>query len=60
MENRALKGVFGPERVTAGEVHYLYSSRSIVRVIMGRKMKCAGYVTLEGKRHLTCAWEDNV
>jgi hypothetical protein len=52
-ENRVLKRIFGPKRdeVTGGwrklhgeDLHGLYSSPSIVRVIKARRMKWAGYV----------------
>jgi hypothetical protein len=56
-ENRVLMRIFGPERdeVTGGlrklhieELHGLYSSSSIVRVINSRKMRWAGHVALMG------------
>jgi hypothetical protein len=52
-ENRVLRRIFGPKRdeVTGGwkklhneELHGLYSSSSIVRVIKARRMKWAGHV----------------
>jgi hypothetical protein len=57
-ENRVLRRIFGPERdeVTGGwrklhneELHGLYSSPSIVRVIKARKMRWAGHVTRMGE-----------
>jgi hypothetical protein len=57
-ENRVLKRIFGPKRdeVTGGwrklhneELHGLYSSASIVRVIKARRMKWAGYVARMGE-----------
>jgi hypothetical protein len=57
-ENRVLRGIFGPKRdeVTGGwrklhndELHGLYSSPSIVRVIKARRMRWAGYVALMGE-----------
>jgi hypothetical protein len=56
-ENRVLKRIFGPKRgeVTGGwrklpneELHGLYSSPSIVRVIKARRMRWAGHVARMG------------
>jgi hypothetical protein len=50
---RALNRIFGPKRddVTGGcrklhneEIHFLYSSPSIIRMIKSRRMRWAGYV----------------
>jgi hypothetical protein len=51
-ENRVLRKIFGPKREEDGswrklhnvELHSLYSSPSIVRVIKSRRMRCAGHV----------------
>jgi hypothetical protein len=52
-ENRMLRRIFGPKRdgVTGGwiklhneELHNLYSSPSIIRIIKSRRMRWAGYV----------------
>jgi hypothetical protein len=52
-ENRVLRRVFGPKRdeVTGGwrklhneELHKLYSSSSIIRMIKSRRMRWAGHV----------------
>jgi hypothetical protein len=75
-ENRVLRRIFGPKRdgVTGGwrklhneELHNLYSSPSIIRIIKSRRMRWAGHVArmvekrnvyrllvrkLEGKRPL--------
>jgi hypothetical protein len=57
-ENRVLRRIFGPKRdeVTGGwrklhseELHGLYSSPSIVRVIKARRMKWAGHVARMGE-----------
>jgi hypothetical protein len=57
-ENRVLRRIFGPKRdeVTGGwrklhneELHGLYSSPSIVRVIKARRMRWAGHVALMGE-----------
>jgi hypothetical protein len=57
-ENRVLRRIFGPNRdeVTGGlrklhneELHGLYSSPSIVRVIEARRMKWAGHVARMGE-----------
>jgi hypothetical protein len=52
-ENRVLRKIFGPRREEDGswrkphndELHSLYSSPNIVRVIKSRKMRWAGHVT---------------
>jgi hypothetical protein len=52
-ENRLLRRIFGPKRdeVTGGlrklhneELHNLYSSPSIIRIIKSRRMRWAGHV----------------
>jgi hypothetical protein len=52
-ENRVLRRIFGPkrDRVTGGwrklyseELHNLYSSPSIIRIIKSRRMRWAGHV----------------
>jgi hypothetical protein len=56
-ENRELRRIFGPERVEDGawrklhndELHDLYSSPNIVRVIKSRRMRCVGHVTRMGE-----------
>jgi hypothetical protein len=57
-ENRVFRIIFGPKRdkVTGGwrklhneELHGLYSSPSIVRVIKARKMRWAGHVACMGE-----------
>jgi hypothetical protein len=60
-ENRVLRRISGPKRdkVTGGwrklhdELHGLYSSPSIVRVIKARKMRWAGHVARIGEVHTT-------
>jgi hypothetical protein len=56
-ENRMLRRIFGPKRdeVAGGwrklhneELHGLYSSPSIVKVIKARRMRWAGHVTRMG------------
>jgi hypothetical protein len=59
LENSVLRKIFGPKREENGswrklhydELHNLYSSQNIVRVIKSRRMKWAGHVThmAEGK-----------
>jgi hypothetical protein len=58
-ENRVLRRIFGPKRdvVTGGwrklhneELHNLYSSPSIMRIIKSRGMRWAGHVTRMGRR----------
>jgi hypothetical protein len=56
-ENRVLRKIFGPKREEDGswrklhndELHYLYSSLNIVRVIKSRKMRWAGHVACMGE-----------
>jgi hypothetical protein len=57
-ENRVLRRIFGPKRdeVTGGwrklyneELHGLYSSPSIVRLIKARRMRWAGHVARMGE-----------
>jgi hypothetical protein len=83
-ENRVLRRIFGPKRDVDGswrklhndELHNLYSSPNIVRVIKSRRMTWAGHVARvgrgvyrvlvgrpEGKRPLgrhRRRWEDNI
>jgi hypothetical protein len=81
-ENRVLRRIFGPKRdeVMGGwrklqnELHNLYSSPSIIRMIKSRRMRWAGHVArmgekrnayrlLEGKRPLgrpRCRLVDNI
>jgi hypothetical protein len=56
-ENRVLRRIFGPKREEDGssrklhndELHGLYSSQNIVRVIKSRKMRWAGHVARMGE-----------
>jgi hypothetical protein len=56
-ENRVLKRIFGPKREEDGswrklqndELHNLYSSPNIVRVIKSRRMRWAGHVARMGE-----------
>jgi hypothetical protein len=61
LENRVLRRIFGPKRdeVTGGwrklhneEIHNLYPSQSIIRIIKLRRMRCAGNVARMGRRLL--------
>jgi hypothetical protein len=66
-ENRLLRGIFGPKRdeVTGEwrkphneELHHLYSSPSIIRILKARRMRWAGHVARTGKkRRIGCWWE---
>jgi hypothetical protein len=60
-ENRVLRRIFGPkrDRVTEGwrklhngELHNLYSSPSIMRIIKSRRMRWAGHVARMGERNV--------
>jgi hypothetical protein len=56
-ENRVLRRIFGPKREEDGswrklhndELHILYSSPNIVRVIKSRRMRWAGHVARMGE-----------
>jgi hypothetical protein len=56
-ENRVLRRIFGPKREEDGswrklhndELHSLYSSPNIVRVIKSRRMMWAGHVACMGR-----------
>jgi hypothetical protein len=58
-ENRVLRRIFGPKRdgVTRGwrklhneELHNLYSSASMIRIIKSRRMRWAGHVVRMGEK----------
>jgi hypothetical protein len=58
-ENRVLRNIFGPKSdgVTGGwrklhneELHNLYSSPNIIRIIKSRRMRWAGNVARMGKK----------
>jgi hypothetical protein len=60
-ENRVLRRIFGPERdeVIGGwrklhneQLHNLYSSLSIIRMIRSRGMRWAGHVALMGEKRI--------
>jgi hypothetical protein len=56
-ENRVLRKVFGPEKEEDGswrilrndELHNLYSSPNIVRIIKSKRMRWAGHVARPGE-----------
>jgi hypothetical protein len=69
-ENRVLRRIFGPKRdeVTGDrrklhneELHNLYSSPNIIRMIKSRRMRWAGHVALMGRRgmHIGYWWESH-
>jgi hypothetical protein len=58
-ENRVLRRIFGPKRneVTRdwgklhnAELHNLYSSPNIIRMLKSRRMRCAGHVAQMGEK----------
>jgi hypothetical protein len=60
-ENRVQRRISGPKRdeVTGGcrklhneELHYLYSSPSLIRMINSRRMRWAGHVTSMRRRRM--------
>jgi hypothetical protein len=61
-ENRVLRRIFGPKREEDGswrklhnvELHSLYSSLNIVRVIKLRRMRWAGHVARMGEGRGVC------
>jgi hypothetical protein len=61
-ENRVLRRVFGPKREEDGswrklhndELHSLYSSLNIVKVIKSRRMRWAGHVARMGEGTGVC------
>jgi hypothetical protein len=65
-ENRVLRRVFGPERykMVGGwrklhneELHNLYSSANIIRMIKSRRLRLAGYIArMEAKRKRVGFW----
>jgi hypothetical protein len=67
-ENRVLRRIFGPKRdeVTGGwrklhneELHNLYSSPSIIRMIKPKRMIWAGHVVCMDRKgmHMGFSWE---
>jgi hypothetical protein len=69
-ENRVLRRIFGPKRdeVTGDwrelhneELHKLYSSPNIIRMIKSRRMRWAGHVARIGdkKIHIGYWWESH-
>jgi hypothetical protein len=67
-ENRVVRRIFGPKRdeVTGEwgnlhneELHYLYSSPSIIRIMKAKGMRWAGHVAQVGRRGtcIGCWWE---
>jgi hypothetical protein len=60
-ENRVLRSIFGPKRdgVTGGwrklrneELHNVYSSPSIIRIIKSRRIRWAGHVARMGEKRI--------
>jgi hypothetical protein len=65
-ENRVLRRIFGPKRdeVTGGwrklhneELHDLYSSPSIIKMIKSRIIRWAGHVARMGEKTKGYRWE---
>jgi hypothetical protein len=68
-ENRVLRRIFGPKRgdmvgewrkLHNEQLHDLYSSPSIIRIIKSRRMRWAGHVARGGRRgmHIDYWWEN--
>jgi hypothetical protein len=62
-DNRVLKRIFGPKRdgATGGwrklhneELHNLYSSPSIIKIIKSRRMRWVGHVARMGEKRNVC------
>jgi hypothetical protein len=62
-ENRVLRRIFGPKRdlMTGGwrklhneELHNLYSSPNIIRMMKSRRMRWAGHVARRGEKRNAC------
>jgi hypothetical protein len=62
LENRVLRKIFEPKRhevirewrrINNGELHGLYSSPNIIRVIKSRRMRWAGHVACKAERRGT-------
>jgi hypothetical protein len=60
-ENRVLRRIFGPKRdeVTGGwrklhneELHNLYSSSSVIKLIKSRRMRWTGHVARMGRKEM--------
>jgi hypothetical protein len=60
-ENRVLRRIFGPKGVEVTvswrklrneELHNLYSSPSIIRIMKPRRMRLAGHVARMGEKHI--------
>jgi hypothetical protein len=67
-ENRVLRRIFGPEgdevtgewrKLHNEELHNLYSSSNIIRMMKSRRLRWAGYVARMGRRgmHIGYFWE---
>jgi hypothetical protein len=67
-ENRVLRRIFGPKRdevmgdwrkLHNEELHNLYSSPCVIRMIKSRRMRWAGHVARMGRRgiHIGYRWE---
>jgi hypothetical protein len=63
LENRVLRGIFGPKRdevmgewrkMHSGELHNLYSSPDIISQIKSRRMRWAGHVAHMGEGRNLC------
>jgi hypothetical protein len=61
-ENRVLRRIFGPKRdeiigwkkLHNEDLHNLYSSPTIIRIIKSRKMRSAGHVACMGEKRNEC------
>jgi hypothetical protein len=49
-ENKVLRRIFGWRKLHNKELHDLYSSPSIIRIIKSRRMKWAGHVARMGEK----------
>jgi hypothetical protein len=65
-ENRVLRRIFGPKRdevmgewrkLHSEELHDLYSSPSVIRIVKSRRMRWADHVVRTWKKRNTYRWE---
>jgi hypothetical protein len=66
-ENRVLERIFGPYRneiieswrkIQKEQLHNLYTSKNIIRIMKSRRMKWAGYVARMGVVHIGFRYEN--
>jgi hypothetical protein len=68
-ENMVLKRIFGLKRdemvgvwrkLYNAELHYLYSSQNIIKMIKSKRIRCTGHVECTGEKKNSCRiWWEN-